>query len=50
MRIRMRKSHHTHPVPTLKNCPQCGAPQLPHRVCLACGTYKGRQVLTVKVE
>ncbi len=50
MRIRMRKSHHVHPVPTLKNCPQCGAPQLPHRVCLACGTYKGRQVLTVEVK
>ncbi|NLJ80600.1 MAG: 50S ribosomal protein L32 [Firmicutes bacterium] len=29
-------------------CPNCHEPKLPHRVCLNCGTYKGRQVLTVK--
>lgn len=29
-------------------CPECGAPKLPHRVCLECGTYAGRQVLVSK--
>ena len=28
-------------------CPQCAAPYIPHRVCPACGFYKGRQVLTI---
>lgn len=26
-------------------CPNCGAPQLPHRVCASCGFYKGKQVM-----
>lgn len=34
----------------LSNCPNCGAPKLPHRVCLDCGFYAGRQVLTSKEE
>ena len=29
-------------------CPKCKEPVLPHRVCPACGFYKGREV--VKVE
>ncbi len=29
-------------------CPNCREPKLPHRVCLSCGTYKGRQVIKVK--
>jgi len=29
-------------------CPNCREPKLPHRVCLNCGTYKGRQVITMK--
>ena len=31
----------------LEVCPNCGAPKMPHRVCLNCGYYKGRQVLVV---
>jgi large subunit ribosomal protein L32 len=34
-------------LPKLGVCPQCAAPYVPHRVCPACGFYKGRQVLTV---
>ena len=26
-------------------CPKCGADVRPHRVCAACGTYKGKNVI-----
>ncbi|HBO34851.1 MAG TPA: 50S ribosomal protein L32 [Anaerolineaceae bacterium] len=29
------------------NCPNCGEPRLPHRVCPKCGYYQGREVITV---
>ncbi len=29
-------------------CPNCGAPKIAHRVCEACGFYKGQQVIKVK--
>ena len=48
MRIRQRKAHLKHIVPTLQACPQCGKPQLPHRVCPSCGTYRGRKILTTR--
>ncbi len=31
--------------PALMKCPQCGEFKLPHRVCKACGYYKGREVI-----
>lgn len=34
-------------VPVVTTCPECGAPQQAHRACGACGTYRGRKVLTV---
>jgi large subunit ribosomal protein L32 len=34
-------------LPQISKCPQCAEPYVPHRVCPACGYYKGRQVLTV---
>ncbi len=33
--------------PTLVKCPKCGEYKRPHRVCLACGQYKDREVLKV---
>jgi large subunit ribosomal protein L32 len=45
----MRRAYNsTMKVPQLSTCPQCAAPYVPHRVCPACGFYKGRQVITVK--
>jgi len=35
---------------TLNKCPKCGKAVLPHTACEFCGTYKGRQVLTVKTK
>ena len=31
--------------PAINACPQCHSPRRPHRVCPACGTYAGREVL-----
>jgi len=42
----MRRSHHKVAVPSVVFC-QCGEPNLPHSVCAKCGTYRGRQVLSV---
>jgi large subunit ribosomal protein L32 len=42
-----RRSHDALRPPTLAVCPEpdCGAPKLPHRVCPACGSYKGRTIV-----
>ncbi|MDR2647495.1 MAG: 50S ribosomal protein L32 [Oscillospiraceae bacterium] len=32
--------------PTIEKCSNCGAYKRPHRLCAACGVYKGRQVTT----
>jgi large subunit ribosomal protein L32 len=32
-------------VPGLIECPQCHERKLPHRVCLNCGFYKGKEVV-----
>ena len=31
--------------PSLSSCPQCKQPKLPHRVCIHCGFYKGREII-----
>ena len=35
---------------SLSKCPQCSAAVMPHRVCPACGYYKGELVLAPKVK
>jgi large subunit ribosomal protein L32 len=47
---RQRRSHHALRAPGFSTCPRCGAACLPHRVCAACGHYRGRQVLQVEKE
>ena len=43
----MRRAHdHLNGV-SLAECPKCGEPKMPHRVCPYCGTYKGREVIEV---
>jgi large subunit ribosomal protein L32 len=36
--------------PALSECPNCHEPKVPHRVCLKCGMYKGREVIEVAAE
>ncbi len=33
--------------PALVRCPNCGEYKRPHRLCLACGKYKDREVISV---
>ncbi|MBN1269774.1 MAG: 50S ribosomal protein L32 [Kiritimatiellae bacterium] len=49
-RKRSRSRSHKRELIGSKPCPKCGAPHQPHRVCPSCGTYKGRQVITIEAE
>ena len=33
--------------PNITLCPDWQEPKLPHRVCMSCGTYNGKQILEV---
>ena len=44
-RTNKRRSTHKITPPSLRSCPQCHSPRLPHRVCPVCGTYAGREVV-----
>ena len=41
----MRRTHLKKEVGALTTCPKCGATIQPHRACMACGFYKGKDVL-----
>jgi large subunit ribosomal protein L32 len=43
-----RRRHQYLTMPKLVVCPECGALMQAHRVCKACGTYKGREVIPQK--
>ena len=49
-RTRLRRAHDFLRPRSLSKCSQCGAQVLPHRVCRACGYYRGKQVITLKVK
>ncbi len=34
--------------PAFSKCTQCGELKTPHRVCLHCGFYKGREVIKME--
>lgn len=46
-RTRRRKAQWKVATPTVSKCPQCGAVHIPHRACKTCGTYNGREILSV---
>jgi large subunit ribosomal protein L32 len=47
-RRRKRRGAQKAEMPSVKRCPKCGDPRIPHRVCPTCGTYKGEQVIEVE--
>ena len=49
-RKRLRRSHNALEAAVTTKCPQCGEVIRPHRVCKACGNYKGKKVLASKEE
>ncbi len=47
----MRRAHHDkREAPNLSRCSNCEEYVLSHRVCPACGQYRGRQVLVIAEE
>ncbi len=44
-RTSKRRAQHKLSAPRLATCPHCHSPRLPHRVCLHCGHYNGREVV-----
>jgi large subunit ribosomal protein L32 len=42
-----RRSHDGLTSPARSTCPACGAPKVPHRICGACGDYKGQTVIEI---
>jgi len=42
---RNRRSHHALKATVVVSCPKCGEAILPHKMCLKCGFYKGREVI-----
>lgn len=45
-----RASHFALKKTALVKCAKCAKPALPHTACPACGTYKGRQVIDLKLK
>lgn len=40
-----RRAHDALKARNTVECPNCGEPRLPHRVCANCGHYQGREVI-----
>lgn len=49
-RTRRSNAYYTMEAPALSTCPNCGETKMPHRVCPACGFYKGKQIVTKVVK
>ncbi|MBE7028935.1 MAG: 50S ribosomal protein L32 [Clostridia bacterium] len=37
-------------IPGMVKCPQCQEYKLPHRVCMSCGNYDGKEVIKVDAQ
>ena len=47
---RMRRTHLKKETPALTKCPKCGATIQPHRACMKCGYYKGKEVIAMQED
>jgi len=43
-----RRSHLALKSRNIDTCPQCHSPRLSHHACPTCGSYNGREVVSVK--
>lgn len=48
-RQRTRRSTHQIKASTRSVCPKCKKPVLPHRACPACGFYKDKEIIKIKL-
>ena len=49
-RGRKRRTHYKISENGTTKCPKCGTEIRPHRVCMNCGTYKGKEVIKKEEE
>ena len=49
-RVRTRRQQWRAAKITTTTCPHCAAVIVPHRVCISCGYYNGRQILAVQTR
>lgn len=49
-RTKRGRSHQALTKIKLIKCSKCGKPTLPHRVCIACGSYQGKEIIKPKVK
>lgn len=47
-RGRKRRTHYKISANGTVACPKCGEALRPHRVCLKCGSYKGKEVINIE--
>ena len=45
-----RNSHSALKKVTLNSCPKCKSAIKPHTACSVCGSYKGREAVTIKTK
>jgi len=43
-----RRAHDSLTPRSLSECPNCGSPLIPHRVCKSCGWYKDRYAINAE--
>jgi large subunit ribosomal protein L32 len=45
-----RRTHYKAEIPTIASCSNCKSAVLYHRVCPACGYYRGRLIISTNSE
>jgi large subunit ribosomal protein L32 len=50
MKRDQRRSHDALKRSYANVCPSCGEPVLRHRACMSCGSYRGKQIVTVNAD
>ncbi len=47
---RMRRTHLKKTAPSIVTCKNCGEAIMPHRACVKCGYYKGKEIIKVSED